>query len=122
MVATNLAKAAGHVMIGDEMEWWHRGLKAHLHKIRGIFEDWFDSMPNISYPKLEGTYLMFPKFDYDMTSEKMEEYLVEKAGVRLEHGTIFGELGEGHQRVLIATSEEIVNEALERMEKALNKL
>ncbi len=122
MVPTNLAKVAGHVMIGDEMEWWHRGLKAHLHKIRGIFEDWFDSMPRKSSPTLEGTYLMFPKFDYDMNSEKMEEYLVEKAKVRLEHGTIFGELGEGHQRILIATSEEIVNEALERMEKALNKL
>ena len=65
---------------------------------------------------------MFPQFDYDMTSEKMEEYLVEKAGVWLEHGTIFGELGEGHQRVLIATSEGIVNDARERMEKALNKL
>ena len=57
-----------------------------------------------------------------MTSEKMEEYLVEKAEVRLEHGTIFGELGEDHQRILIATSVEIFNEALERMEKALNKL
>ena len=79
-------------------------------------------MPRISYPKLEGTYLMFPRFDYDMSSEKMEEYLVEEAGVRLEHGTIFGELGEGHQRVLIATSEEIAREAIERMERALNKL
>ena len=57
-----------------------------------------------------------------MTSEKMEEYLVEKAEVRLEHGTIFGELGEDHQRILIATSVEIFNETLERMEKALNKL
>ena len=122
MIPTNLAKAAGHVMISDEMEWWHKGLKAHLHKIRGICERWFDSMPNISYPKLEGTYLMFPKFDYDMTSEKLEEYLVEKAKVRLEHGSIFGELGEGHQRVLIATSEEIIIEALERLEKALNEL
>ena len=122
MIPTNLAKAAGHVMLSDEMEWWHRGLKAHLHRIRGIFEEWFDSMSRISYPKLEGTYLMFPRFDYEMSSEKMEEYLVEEAGVRLEHGTIFGELGEGHQRVLIATSEEIAREAIERMERALNKL
>jgi len=46
----------------------------------------------------------------------------DRAKVRLEHGSIFGELGEGHQRVLIATSEEIIIEALERMEKALNEL
>lgn len=79
-------------------------------------------MPNITYPELEGTYLMFPKFNYDMTSEKLEEYVVKEAKVRLEHGTIFGGLGEGHQRILIATSERIISEALERMEKALNRL
>jgi bifunctional pyridoxal-dependent enzyme with beta-cystathionase and maltose regulon repressor activities len=35
---------------------------------------------------------------------------------------MFGDLGEGHQRILIAISESIITEALERMEKALNKL
>jgi bifunctional pyridoxal-dependent enzyme with beta-cystathionase and maltose regulon repressor activities len=37
-------------------------------------------------------------------------------------GAIFGELEEGHQRILIGTSEEIINETLERMEKVLNEL
>ena len=79
-------------------------------------------MSNITYPELEGTYLWFPKFDYDMPGEKLEEYLVENARVRIDHGAMFGDLGEGHQRILIATSESIITEALERMEEALNKL
>ena len=65
---------------------------------------------------------MFPKFNFNMNSEKLEEYLVKEAKVRLDHGTIFGERGEGHQRILIATSETIIRDALERMEKALNKI
>jgi cystathionine beta-lyase len=65
---------------------------------------------------------MFPKFNFNMSSEKLEEYLVKEAKVRLDHGTIFGEQGEGHQRILIATSETIIRDALERMEKALNKI
>jgi bifunctional pyridoxal-dependent enzyme with beta-cystathionase and maltose regulon repressor activities len=122
MMPTNLAKAAAQVILSDQLGWWLEGLRNHLHKIRGICERWFDGMPNITYPKLEGTYLLFPKFNYDMSSEKLEEYLVEEARVRLERGSIFGEKGEGHQRILIATSEAIVNEALERIEKALAKL
>jgi len=122
IVPANFGKTAGHVMISDEMEWWHKGQMAHLHKIRGVCEEWFEKMPSISCPKLEGTYLMFPRFNYKMSSEKLEEYLVEKSRVRLKHGSIFGELGEKHQRVLIATSEEIIREALARLEKGLKTL
>jgi bifunctional pyridoxal-dependent enzyme with beta-cystathionase and maltose regulon repressor activities len=37
-------------------------------------------------------------------------------------GTTYGELGESHQRFCIATSEKILNEALNRMEKTLKSL
>jgi cystathionine beta-lyase len=122
MAPTNIAKAAGKVMLSRELDWWLKGMIDHITKIRGICEEWFDSNPNITYPKLEATYLMFPKFNFNMSSEKLEEYLIKEAKVRLDHGTIFGEQGEGHQRILIATSETIIRDALERMEKALNKI
>lgn len=122
MLPSNFAKAAGHVMIGGELRWWLDGMMTHLNKNRELCEKWFDSMPDVSYPKLEGTYLMFPKFNYGLKSEELEEFLVREARVRLEHGTVFGEHGEGHQRILIATSEAMLNEALERMERALRKL
>ena len=37
-------------------------------------------------------------------------------------GSGYGNLGEKHQRMLIATSEEIITEALTRVERALKKL
>ncbi len=65
---------------------------------------------------------MFPKFDYGMPSEKLVEYLVKGAKVRLNPGVKFGALGEGHLRILIGTSEGIINESLERIKKSLQKL
>lgn len=38
MFPPNLAKAAGHVMIGKDLAWWLKGMMNHLHKIRGICE------------------------------------------------------------------------------------
>jgi aspartate/methionine/tyrosine aminotransferase len=122
MVPTNLAKAAGKVMISDNMEWWHKAMMTHLHKIRDICENWFEETPNVTCPKLEGTYLMFPKFDFGMTSEKLVEYLVKDAKVSLDPGIKFGTQGEGHLRILIASSEAIINESLDRIGRSLQRL
>jgi aspartate/methionine/tyrosine aminotransferase len=122
MVPSNFAKAAGKIMISDQMVWWHTALMKHLHKIRGICETWFERIPNVTFPKLEGTYLMFPKFNYNISSEKMVEYLEKEAKVRVDPGDKFGPHGEGHLRFLIATSEAIITESFERIEKALDKI
>ena len=97
-------------------------MMSHLHKIREVCETWFEETPNVTYPKLEGTYLMFPKFDYGMTSEKLVEYLVKDAKVGLDPGTKFGTKGEGHLRILIASSEAIITESLQRISHSLKKL
>ena len=94
----------------------------HLHKMRDLVEKRLDEMPGVTYPKLEGIYLMFPRFDYFMTSDELDEYLLKEAKVRLTSGSRYGSRGEGHMRILIATSEVIMNEALDRIQKALGKL
>ena len=119
---STLSRAAAPVMLDHRLDWWRRDVMKHLHKMRTLCEKRFDELPGITYPKLEGIYLMFPKFDYGKTSEELEEYLLEKARIRLTRGTNFGSRGEDHLRILIATSEAIMNEALDRMEKALTKL
>lgn len=120
--ASNLSKAAAPVMLDDTLQWWREGLMKHLHKLRSICEKRLSEIPNVSCPKLEGTYLMFPKFDYKMTSDKLEEYMFKEARLRFSTGTEFGSHGEGHLRMCIATSEAIINEVFDRMQKALSKL
>ena len=119
---STLSKAAAPVMLSSALDWWRRDMLVHLHKIRDIVYKRFDEIDGVSYPKLEGTYLHFPKFDYGMTSNDLLEYLVKKGKIGPASGTGYGTNGEGHLRFCIATSESILNEALDRLEKALHKL
>jgi aspartate/methionine/tyrosine aminotransferase len=118
----NLAKAAAPVMLGKNLDWWRRDIIEHLEMIRGLCYKRLDEIPGVTYPKLEGTYLMFPKFDYGKTSDELEEYLLKEGKIALSTGTDFGPGGEGHLRLVTATSDVILNEVFDRMEKALAKL
>jgi bifunctional pyridoxal-dependent enzyme with beta-cystathionase and maltose regulon repressor activities len=53
---------------------------------------------------------------------ELNEYLIKEAKVALSPGTNYGSKGEGHQRICIATSETIINETIDRIEDALNKI
>ena len=44
------------------------------------------------------------------------------AKVSLHNGTAFGPSGDGHMRILTATSKGIMNEALDRIERVIPKL
>jgi cystathionine beta-lyase len=79
-------------------------------------------MGDFTIPKLEGTYLMFPKFNYGLGGDELEKFLMEEAKVTLNNGNRFGPEGEGHMRMLTATSKGIMNEALDRIERVIPKL
>ncbi len=118
----NIAKAAAPVMLGTSLDYWRRDMMAHLHRIRDLCTRRLEEMGNVTVPELQGTYLMFPRFGYGMTSQELFDYMFKEARVSLSVGTEFGPEGEKHLRMQVATSESIINEALDRMERALAKL
>ncbi len=120
--ASTVARAAAQVMLGNALDWWKEDMMEHLQKIRDICMKRLDEMPRVSCPKLEGTYLMFPRFEYGISSEELESYLFENARLRFSIGTQFGPRGEGHLRMCIATSEAIINEVFDRLQRALKTL
>jgi bifunctional pyridoxal-dependent enzyme with beta-cystathionase and maltose regulon repressor activities len=120
--ATNPSKAAAPVMLDSTLDWWRKAQMEHLTKIRAMCEERLGEYPGVHLPKLEATYLMYPKFDYGMTSQKLNKYLIEEARVSLATGTNYGSKGEGHLRMGIATSEAIMDEALDRVTNALERL
>jgi len=65
-----------------------------------------EEMGDINVPELQGTYLMFPKFNYNKTSQELYDHFFEEARVSLSLGSQFGPEGDGHMRMLIATSED----------------
>ena len=119
---TNLAKAAAPVMLDHRLDWWRRDIMVHLHKMRDLCRKRLGEIGGVTWPELEGTYLMFPKFDYGKTSDELRNYMFDEARVAFSTGTQFGAQGEGHLRMCIATSETIMNEVFDRVEKALAKL
>ena len=120
--SSTLAKAAAKVMLSKEMDYWREGIRTHLHKVRDICSKSLNSISGVKFPNLEGTYVPFPKFDVGMDSQQLQKYLLEEAKVAISSGHGYGPRGEGHLRVNIATSEVIMNEAMDRVEKALRKI
>lgn len=120
--SNTLARAITPVMLDETLDGYRRDLITHLTKIRDICYERLNEIPGVTFPHVEGTYVPFPKFDLDMTSEKLHEYLVNETKVALNQGSRFGPGGEGHMRICFATSEAIINEAIDRLEKTLPKL
>jgi aspartate/methionine/tyrosine aminotransferase len=120
--SNTLARAAAPVMLDKTLDWYRKDMITHLTKIRNICYERINAIPGASFPKVEGTYVPFPKFDYGMSSQSLHEYLVKEAKVALNPGSNFGPGGEGHMRICFATSEAIINETMDRMEAALSKL
>jgi aspartate aminotransferase len=81
-----------------------------------------NSMEGIECLGSDGTFYLFPRVQQlidrlDGVSDDLElgEYLIEKAGVAMVPGSAFGL--SGHIRLSIATSMEVLESALERIEK-----
>jgi len=86
--------------------------------------DRLNQIPGIECLPTDGTFYVFPKvqklierMDGIKNDLDLAEYLIEKAGVALVPGSAFG-LG-GHVRISIATSRENLEQALDRIAKAV---
>ena len=80
-------------------------------------------LPEIHLIEPEGTYLLWLDFrDLKMTEEDREDLILNRAGLWLDSGAIFGEDGEGFERINIACPRKVLEEALVRLRDALGSL
>lgn len=71
----------------------------------------------------KGAFYIFPSIrDFGMSSEQFAEFLVKEAKVITVPGSAFGSHGEGYIRISYAAAYEVLEEALNRIEKAVKKL
>ena len=116
----SLSLAAAKVMLSGRVDYYVRQLVAYLQEVRDQAYQRLSEMELVRLAPLEGTYLIFPDLgNYGMSSNQLTEHLLNKARVAVESGAEFGPAGEGHIRINIGTSKEILNEALNRIELAL---
>jgi len=70
-----------------------------------------------------GAFYAFPNISsFGLRSDDFADYLLEEAGVAVVPGSSFGAQGEGFVRLVYASSEESINQALERISLACSKL
>ncbi len=91
-------------------------IKGNADAVKSFFET---KLPKVKVAELQGTYLIWLDFRaFGLDDDTLNSILINDAGVGLNRGSIFGEQGKCFQRMNLACSRTIVNEALERIYKS----
>lgn len=101
-------------------EWYEAMLdyvKGNIAFAKGFLEE---RLPEIGLAETEGTYLLWLDMRaLGMTEAQLEDFIVQKAGLWLDGGAMFGETGAGFQRVNAACPRATLRLALEKLERAV---
>lgn len=76
--------------------------------------------PEVVISPLEGTYLAWLDFGSYLKADEIKDFMENKCGLAFDYGEWFGgEMSKSHIRINLATSHEVLEEALKRIESAL---
>ena len=108
----------------DKCEEWLDELLLFLDGNRKFVEEFVaENMPEVKVHRLQGTYLMWLDFRaWGMTKEEQEDFMVHKAEAIFDEGYVFGEGGIGFERINIACPKRVLEQTLERIYKAKQKI
>ena len=96
-----------------------------MHYIKKNFEEVEQALLStngkIKIIQPEATYLAWLDFrETSYNDKQIKEILINKAGLGFSHGPVFGDGGQGFQRMNLATPHSLVVEAMERLVMAFN--
>lgn len=81
-----------------------------------------EKLSGVTMVKQEGTYLVWLDFrDTGLTGKQVDELMIYEAKLWLDSGKIFGDSGEGFQRINVACPRKVLEEALTRIKGALER-
>ncbi len=94
-------------------------LNSNIEKLESLLLKYQDK---IIFKKPEGTYLVWLDCTkMGLCDKKLREFFVTKAKLGLSAGTSFGKEGKNHMRINIAVPTQTMDEAIKRLDKALNE-
>lgn len=95
-------------------------LKGNLDYVRTYLEE---KLPQIKLIEPEGTYLIWLDCRaLGLSEDDLEHLIVHEAKLWLDSGAIFGEAGAGFERINIACPRAVLEEAMKRLERAVEGL
>ena len=104
-------------------EEWLNGVKKAIEDNIDFAVDFINNrIPKVKIHKPEGTYLLWLDFgEYGFTDRELDDLIIHKAKLWLDGGSVFGKSGKGYQRINAACPRKTLEEALIRIEKALEE-
>lgn len=108
----------------NKCENWLEQLIEHIDGNMQYVVDFIaEKLPMIKTSKPEGTYLMWLDFNgVGLPQDKIQDFLINEAKVAMNDGSTFGENGKGFFRMNVACPRYMVEEAMEKIEKAIKNL
>jgi len=116
MVAQDAAYNKGEAWL-EELLTYLRGNLKYLEEFIA------EKIPGLKLYPLEGTYLAWVDCtSLGMNDEELNEFMLKKAKLWLDEGTLFGTGGSMFMRINLACPRSLLKKALENLEKAVNEL
>ena len=104
-------------------EWVDQLIGYLLGNLSLMRETFLTRMPQLHLIEPEGTYLPWVDFSkLGLSTPELERFIVERAKLWLDGGTMFGAGGAGFQRFNIATPRAILQQALDQLETAVRQI
>lgn len=102
---------------------WLEEVKAYLANNLAFVREYLkEQLPQIRLVEPEGTYLLWLDFRaLGLTESQREDLIVRKARLWLDSGAMFGQDGEGFERINIACPRATLRQALEQLKEAVYK-
>jgi cystathionine beta-lyase len=102
---------------------WVDELMAYLDGNRQVFDAGVNAIPGLKSMPLEATYLAWVDFaGTGMTREEFTRRVEQEARIAVNHGPTFGSGGDDFLRFNLATPRSLVEQAVERLQKAFADL
>lgn len=103
---------------------WLEQLRAYLLKNLNFLRDFLqEKLPQIHLVEPEGTYLVWLDCsELGITGKELDQFIVDKAGLWLDGGSMFGPSGAAFQRVNIACPQATLELALNKLKEAVDNL
>ncbi|MBQ6221330.1 MAG: pyridoxal phosphate-dependent aminotransferase [Solobacterium sp.] len=121
---SSLSQIAGMACL-DKCYYWVDAFREHIQKNRDYALERLRAIPGVTCHTPQATFVLFPDISaYGMKAEELTAYLEKEYKVRIVPGgdRFFGPGSEGHVRICMATSHEILAEGLNRVEEGLKTL
>lgn len=105
-------------------EAWLERVKAYIEENYRYLEAYIEeNLPQLKVIKPEGTYLVWVDCrEIGLDGQGLKKLMLDDAKVYLDEGYIFGPEGEGFERINIACPRSILQEALERIHRAVDSV